>query len=103
MSGDAACRHGCNKLPLSRLLPASRTIPSELGSTRVWMARLAPVPESDPQAQVHQAAISPLVRISGTLRRARPLESDSTGLKRTLAVSFCLSMIFAENRFPLFR
>ena len=28
------------------------------------------------------------------------LESDSTELNQTLALSFCLSMIFSENRFP---
>jgi hypothetical protein len=32
-----------------------------------------------------------------------PPESDSTKLNQTLALSFCLSMIFSENRFPLFR
>ena len=31
-----------------------------------------------------------------------PPESDSTKLNQTLALSFCLSMIFSENRFPLF-
>src|SRR6266516_2753491 len=30
----------------------------------------------------------------------RPLESGSTELNQTLVVSFCLSMIFSENRFP---
>ena len=32
-----------------------------------------------------------------------PLECDSTALNHTLALSACLSMIFSENRFPLFR
>jgi hypothetical protein len=30
-------------------------------------------------------------------------EHDSTELNHALALSFCLSMIFSENRFPLFR
>src|SRR5713101_6810515 len=31
------------------------------------------------------------------------LEHGSTELNHALALSFCLSMIFSENRFPLFR
>jgi hypothetical protein len=30
-------------------------------------------------------------------------KSDSTELNRILTLSFCLSMIFSENRLPLFR
>jgi hypothetical protein len=33
-------------------------------------------------------------------KKAIALEPDSTGLNQTLALSFCLSMIFSENRFP---
>jgi hypothetical protein len=32
-----------------------------------------------------------------------PLERDDFSSKRHLALSFCLSMIFSENRYPLFR
>jgi len=36
-------------------------------------------------------------------KKAIALEADPTELNQTLALSFCLSMIFSENRFPLFR
>src|SRR6202011_6294332 len=32
-----------------------------------------------------------------------PLQPDSTELNQTVVLSLCLSMIFSENRFPLFR
>jgi hypothetical protein len=38
-------------------------------------------------------------RISATSR----LEHDSTGLNHARRPSYCLSMIFSENQFPLFR
>jgi len=31
------------------------------------------------------------------------LDHDPIGLKRIMISSYCLSMIFSENRFPLFR
>jgi hypothetical protein len=36
-------------------------------------------------------------------KKAIALEPDSTELNQALALSFCLSMIFSENRLPLFR
>jgi hypothetical protein len=36
-------------------------------------------------------------------RRSSPLERDCFGLSRSHALAFCLSMIFSENRYPLFR
>jgi len=35
--------------------------------------------------------------------RFKPPEPDSSELNQALALSFCLSMIFSENRLPLFR
>jgi hypothetical protein len=34
---------------------------------------------------------------------ATPLEHDAIGLNRVILLSRCLSMIFSENRCPLFR
>src|SRR5713226_5761206 len=39
----------------------------------------------------------------GMAGRFEPPEPDSTELNQALALSFCLSMIFSENRLPLFR
>jgi len=33
----------------------------------------------------------------------RRLEHDAIGLNRIMLSSLCLSMIFSENRYPLFR
>src|SRR5882724_4434461 len=44
----------------------------------------------------------PTIKHSRIVRLDQTPESDSTQLNQTLALSFCLSMIFPENRFPLF-
>jgi hypothetical protein len=44
-----------------------------------------------------------LARVSQVTDRSRPLERDDFSLKRHPALSLYLSMIFSENRYPLFR
>src|SRR3984893_12773250 len=39
----------------------------------------------------------------GMADRFKPPEPDSSELNQALPLSFCLSMIFSENRLPLFR
>jgi len=42
--------------------------------------------------------------MNGTkLRQQAGLDHDPIGLNRIMISSLCLSMIFSENRFPLFR
>ena len=63
-------------------------------------------------APILHAGIHPLMR-SSTLSLAvaikaaswapRRLEHDAIGLNRLRLLTFCLGMIFSENRYPLFR
>jgi hypothetical protein len=73
---------------------------------------------ADPQVQPYTAALQTFLAAERARRDVadatdvaaafchldlQSLERDSTALNHVLALSICLSMIFSENRFPLFR
>ena len=62
---------------------------------------------ADPQRMIDRRhedlAIADLAGARGGTVEESRLEDDDFSSNRHLALSFCLSMIFSENRYPLFR
>jgi hypothetical protein len=44
-----------------------------------------------------------VIRPCGAVKKRKPLERDDLSSNRQPTLVYCLSMIFSENRFPLFR
>src|SRR2546425_11477733 len=58
--------------------------------SKVPRARMAHMPSTSPKTKASE-------------RDTRPLERDDFSSNRHRTLSFCLSMIFSETRYPLFR
>ena len=84
----------CKVLASSIDIPTQRSLEQSIMALN-WEADQI----DDDNAQATEARLVAL--LAGLFRR--PLERDDFSSNRHRALSFCLSMIFSENRFPLFR
>src|SRR3569832_2287410 len=80
----------------------------ELGVRREWpdahplCLHQRPSDQGD-RAQVPLGSLGPAACGPSVTLRARTLDHDAITQNRIVISSLCLSMIFSENRFPLFR
>jgi hypothetical protein len=86
----------CKVLASSIDIPTQRSLEQSIMALN-WEALADQI--DDDNAQATEARLVAL--LAGLFRR--PLERDDFSSNRHRALSFCLSMIFSENRFPLFR